>query len=79
MDDEPNARGRDWWSAKAWLSRLAMSFWIIGLWLAWEGYTAMKGVHGPVPQWRIIVYFVAAGMAIALGTTGMRQRHRAQR
>jgi len=62
--------------ARRWLSRLAMAFIVIAAVLAWEGYQSATGRRGPVPQWRILLYFLAAAMAVTLGLEGLRQRHR---
>ena len=65
-------------AARRWLSRLAMAFIVIAAFLAWEGYQSAIGRRGAVPQGRILLYFLAAAMAITLGMEGMRQRHRRQ-
>ncbi len=61
-----------------WLSRFSFTFLIIGGFLAWQGYRALKGEFGFVPQWRIILYFVAAALSFSLGASGIRQRHRSE-
>ena len=63
-------------AARRWLPRLAMSFIVIAAVLAWEAYQSATGHRGPVPHWRILLYFLAAAMALALGMEGMRLRHR---
>ena len=62
--------------ARRWLSRFAMAFIVIAAVLAWEGYQAATGHRGATPKWRILLYFVAAAMALVVGIEGMRQRHR---
>ena len=52
-----------------WLSRLAFSFIIVGAVLAWEG--SKEAVTS-----RQIAYFVGAAVLLALGATGLRERHR---
>jgi len=59
-----------------WLERLAGSFLIIGLFLAWEAYQASQGRMGPVDPMRILLYGFGATCSIVVGVIGMRQRHR---
>ena len=56
-----------------WLARLAMSFFIIAVVLAWEAY---QGLQHHAPPWRIAVNLIAAAAAIALGVAGTREKHR---
>lgn len=61
--------------ARKWLARLAFSFILIALVLIWEGYRMIK-TEPSLP--RVIAYFVGAGACLALGSAGMRERHRGQ-
>jgi hypothetical protein len=61
-----------------WLSRVAFSFFIVGTFLAWEGYQCATGTRGPVGAGRIVLYLFAAMLCYVLGVTGLRQRHRPQ-
>lgn len=59
-----------------WLARFSFSFLIVGFYLGFEAYRAVKGQAGWVPQWRIVLYLVAAAASISLGISGIRARHR---
>ena len=55
-----------------WLARLAMSFMIITVVLAWSGYQALQ--HN-ADLWRPIMDLFAAAASLTLGVQGMRIRH----
>lgn len=64
-----------WNSARAWLSRLTFSFFILAGFLAWEIYRVLTGRAAAVPTWQLALYFVAGAMSVALGLAGLRVRH----
>jgi hypothetical protein len=59
-----------------WLARFSFSFFIFAGLLAWEIYNSLEGRRGMVPAWRLALYCVAAAIFVALGTVGVRERHR---
>jgi hypothetical protein len=58
------------------LARFAMSFFIIGLFLAWEGYQGALGKLGPIGNGKIILYLVGSMCCFVMGVLGVRQQHR---
>jgi hypothetical protein len=61
---------------RPWLERLAFSFLIIAVVLAWEGYKRSVGrvpIEGP---WRITLYYTGAVASAILGFIGTALRHR---
>jgi hypothetical protein len=67
----------DWHSiTRRWLARLSISFFVIAFFLAWEGYKRYNAAGGAVDDWRTLLDFVAAGLSLILGFTGVRERHR---
>ncbi len=60
---------------RRWLERLAMSAFVICAVLLWEGYkSAQRGDNG-----RLLLYWTSAALAIVLGVTGIRERHRSEK
>ncbi len=59
-----------------WITRLPMSFLIIGLFLVWEIHRSQTGRSPALPPWRIGLYAVAAGLCAVMFVIGLRQRHR---
>jgi hypothetical protein len=68
------------WSAitRRWLGRLSGSFFVIAVFLAWEGYKRYIATGRSVDDWRILLYLFAAMLSFVLGFTGVRERHRPQ-
>jgi hypothetical protein len=67
----------DWHTiTRRWLGRLSMSFLVIAFFLGWEGYKRFNASGGSVNDWRTLLDFVAAALSLALGLTGVRERHR---
>jgi hypothetical protein len=58
---------------KAWLARLAMSFFVIAAVLLWEAY---RGTQRGLESWRIMLDVIGAAAAIVLGVAGTREKHR---
>jgi hypothetical protein len=65
------------WQEKVrpWLGRLAFSFVIIAVVLAWEGYKALQNPALPGRTIRVVLCFIGAGACAALAGAGMRYRH----
>jgi len=61
-----------------WLARLAYSFLILGGLLFWQGYKELSRTSSP-EMWRIVLYFVAAGMSVGIGVRGIQERHKGNR
>lgn len=59
-----------------WLDRLSGSFFIIGLFLAWETYQAYQGRMGPMTPMHILLYGFGATCSLVVGVIGVRERHR---
>jgi hypothetical protein len=59
-----------------WLARLATSFAIVAVVLAWEGYRAWEA---GAAIWRPMVDLFAAAAGVAMAFVGTRERHRAAR
>jgi hypothetical protein len=70
---------RDWSAiTRRWLSRLSFSFFVIGFFLAWEGYKRYTFIGRSVDDWRMLLYLFAAMLSFVLGFTGVRERHRGE-
>jgi hypothetical protein len=61
-----------------WMARLAYSFFILAVLLAWEGYKELTRSSHP-QTWRIALYFLAAGISVGLSFRGVQERHRGDR
>ena len=59
---------------RRWIGRLSFSFFVIGFFLAWEGYK--RHTSGGIDDWRTLLDFAAGAVSISLGFTGLRERHR---
>jgi hypothetical protein len=69
----------DWQAiTRRWLGRLSFSFLVIAFFLGWEGYKRYTAAGGAGLDWHALLYFVAAAMSVALGFTGLRERHRSE-
>jgi hypothetical protein len=62
--------------ALRWLGRFSFSFLVIGFFLAWEGYKRYTAANAQAGDWRTTLYFIGAMASVALGFTGLRERHR---
>ena len=58
---------------RKWLSRLAFSFFILGIVAAWEGRKVEQGGHNAS------VWYAACIALVILGFLGVRERHRKDR
>ena len=68
---------KDWSGiTRRWLGRLSFSFFVVGFFLAWEGYKRYTATGRSVEDWRTLLYLFAAMLSIVLGLTGVRERHR---
>ena len=61
---------------RRWLARLAFSFIVLAMVLAWEGHRAAAGARGPEARQRVTAYYLGAALALAAGLAGLRERHR---
>ena len=61
---------------KRWLARLGFALLVLAFVLAWEGYRASTGRHGPVSQGRVALFYLGAAVLGGLGLAGIRERHR---
>ncbi len=61
---------------RRWWARLAFSFIVVALVLAWEGYRTHRGDRGPGQQWKTYAFFAGAALCFGVGLRGMRERHR---
>ena len=61
---------------RPWLARFSFSFFIVAAVLAWESYKGMRGDLGPISQWRIVLFMIAAVLSFVMGVSGVRERHR---
>lgn len=63
---------------KRWLARFSFSFLILGGLLIYQGYKEIRqaspGAGGG--RWRVMLYFVGAGIALGLSAKGVRERHK---
>jgi hypothetical protein len=64
--------------SRTWLARLSYSFFILAAVLLWELYNIHQGRRGNVPEWRVILYLLGAGLGVVMGALGIRERHRAR-
>ena len=64
----------DWFSARRWLSRLSLSFFIVSFWLLYTGYNGWK--NHTFEEWRLMLTGVASLLSFVLGLMGVRERHR---
>ena len=61
-----------------WLARFSFTFLIVSALLVIQGYRELTGRAGAVNKARVALYFVAAGIGIALTMRGIRERHRGE-
>jgi len=61
---------------RSWLSRLSFSFLIVAFALAYEAWTAGRGFHAPLPDWRVRLYYSLSLICAILALIGVYQRHR---
>lgn len=61
---------------RRWLGRLSFSFLIVAFFLGWQGYKEYIAAGGAIADWRTLLHFVAAVLALLLGFAGLRERHR---
>lgn len=61
---------------RRWLGRLSFSFLVVAFFLAWEGHRRYVMSGGVVDDWRTLLDFIGAALAMLLGLSGLRERHR---
>lgn len=61
---------------RRWLARLSFSFFIVAFFLGWQGYRQYVAAGGAIADWRTLLDFIAAALALLLGLAGLRERHR---
>lgn len=61
---------------RRWMGRLSFSFLIVAFFLGWKGYKQYVAAGGAIADWRTLLDFVAAVLALLLGLAGLRERHR---
>ncbi|HET6248894.1 MAG TPA: hypothetical protein VFE47_14450 [Tepidisphaeraceae bacterium] len=71
--EEPNSDD-NFWSRKRWLARLAFSFLIVGVFLAYTGYHGYQ--DHTLTRDRVILLYFAAMLSFVMFVIGVRARHR---
>lgn len=67
----------DWHErTRYWLGRLSFSFLVIAFFLGWEGRKRYLAAGGAIADWRTLLDFVAAVLAVGIALMGLRERHR---
>lgn len=61
---------------RRWLGRLSFSFLVVAFFLGWQGYKEYMAAGGAIADWRTLLHFIAAVLALLLGFAGLRERHR---
>jgi hypothetical protein len=80
-DDDPQSDpeprhdpDNDFWSRRRWFGRLAFSFLIVGVYLAYTGYHAAQ-THA-MSRDRVLLCYFGAMLGFVLFVMGTRERHR---
>ena len=63
-------------TTRRWLGRLSFSFLVVAFFLGWEGHRRYVMLGGAARDWRMLLDFIGAALALLMGLRGLRERHK---
>jgi peptidoglycan/LPS O-acetylase OafA/YrhL len=57
------------------MAAMSFSFLIIGAFIAWDAYGALRGFGRNIPTWQIVLEFAGALVCVILAMVGAKIRH----